>query len=446
MKLSPILLVVSLAANAGLLAWYGSRQSRGHSAPVGVEATASSVTEPSAGAALPSVLGRDFLSVTPDQLREQLRGSDLPANLVDQLIRARIYASLEERRRARVSQALKTAPPWRLAALRSDRFSLLTPEQRKELRDLEIQARDETLRLLGPTQLDRDGLIAVKYGFVAPEKAVRLDALDRDYANLSTLAKEETRYLRTAVDKDRDKILRAEQDRDLAALLTPAERDAYELRVSETAQNRTFQGRMAALKPTEAEYRALFALQKAAEEKPATGGSGRIARRGPPGATMVQFSGGADLNEEEVKVVLGAERFADWRQAGAAHYQSLVRLAGTHQLPPETVKQVADVLTETSNASWRIAESTTMTAPEKKAAMAELAAGARAQVAGKLGDLTDSYLQSTRWFDGIGTGMAVQINGGMQAFRPVDATAGSARATPAVIGTGTLQIAPAAGR
>ena len=62
-----------------------------------------------------------------------------------------------------------------------------------------------------------------------------------------------------------------------------------------------------------------------------------------------------------------------------------------------------------------------MTAPEKKAALAELAAGARSKVVEKLGpELANSFLGSTPWFDGIAAGTAVKFEGRTTLSRSVD--------------------------
>lgn len=426
MKPSPFFLVISIAANIGLFGWYFASVSPTTKNQTPAVAAATTGTAPADRQknqdVLSPELGRTFQTLAPAALLDQLRASDLPVDLINHVVMARIFSRVEARQRELVAEALRTARPWQLAATRGDRFALLTPARRKELRDLETEARDETLRLLGPALLDRDGLIAFKYGFVPGEKAVRLDALDRDYVNLATLAKEEARYLRTEADRNRDEILQGEQERDLAALLTPEEREAYELRVSTTARSPGFQNRMAALQPSEAEYRALFALQKAFDEKtlPVLPSTGPVAGEGAKGARIVQVGGPASVPDENVRLVLGEERFADWKMAGTGYYRNLSRLAAANGLSADIVKQVGSLLNDTSSESWRIANDSGLGAEEKTAALAELTARARAQVSDRLGPaLASSYLTSVPWFDRIATGTAVHINGTTISFRNV---------------------------
>jgi len=368
-----------------------------------------------------SDVGRSFASLTPEQLRDRLKGLELPPTVLEQLVVARINSRLDARRRELMAHAIRTAPLWRLSALRNDRLSILTPGQRKELRDLEAEVRDETLRLLGPAPLDRNGSTAFKYGFVPPEKAVLVNALDRDYENLSARLKDDTKNLKLPEDREREKFLTTEQDQDLAAMLTPTERDAYQLRVSPTSQDQAFQSHMRAFQPTEAEYRALFAIQKAEDDRRTAGGSETTRNVvAPTGATMVMTTG-RPLLDDAVRPVLSPERFADWQLTNQAHYLGLARIADANGLTTATVKQVASLLSQTADSSWRIAEDATMSGAQKKTAMAELASAARTQVTNQLGaSAADTYLKSVRWFDSIGSGTAIMISNNMIAYRPVD--------------------------
>jgi hypothetical protein len=359
--------------------------------------------------------------VGTQELRDRLRALELPPVFVEQIVVARIRARLRTRQLELLAAAFQTAPLWKQAAMKSERFSILTPEQRKELRDLEAEVRDETLRLLGPGPLDRSGNIAFKYGFVSPAKAVLLDALDRDYENLGTRLKDDTRNLTLPEDREREKFLKAEQLRDLTAMLTPAELDAYEMRVSPTAQNAAFQSHMQAFQPTEEEYRALFAVQKTFDRKRADPAfvAGLPAAVSPAGATMGMMSGPTQP-EDEIKAVLSPERFADWELSNQGHYQSLARLARTNAIPDITVKQVATLLSQTSEESWKIADDVATTPAQKKTALADLAASTRAQVTAQLGAAGDSYLKSVRWFDAIAAGNAVKLGSNLISYRSVE--------------------------
>ena len=421
MKLSALLFAASLAGNVLLAGLFFARRPSGN----GIAATTADVVHPAkVPAAVESAQpGAEFLQLTPGQLRDRLRALDLPAHVVELLVKQRIDAKVEARTRELIAAALKTAPPWKLAGLTSNRLSILSPAERKEIRDLEAEARDATLRLLGADYVDPSGRIAAKYGFVSPAKSVQLEALEADYDNLAEQWKDETRNLRTPADKDREKFIKTEKDRDLAALLTPAELADYELRASPTAKNTAFQARLAAFQPTEAEYRAIFPLQKAAEEQPpGTFVPPWTTAPGTPSVGTVTMSGGVrELSADQLRAALGDARYADWQLATQPYYQSLVRLAEANNVPADTTKNLGLAVSKTLDESWRIADDLTMTGPQKKAAVTELASSLRTQLNTGLGaGATETMLKNARWFDSLVAGSAVKVAGNSMAFRPVD--------------------------
>lgn len=422
MKFPVVLLLGSLAANAALLVLLGGRGAAdGAAAPLASAATSDRATSPrKTDSAIP--VGREFLTLSPEQLRERLRALDLPANVVAWIVQARISERLEARTRELVAEAMKTAPAWRFAKLTTSRLEFLSAAQRKELRELEVEARDLTLRLLGPAYADPQGRIAAKYAFLPPEKAVLLDALDSDYENMRAAQRDDARYLQLPSDKEREKFLRTEQDRDLAGLLTPAEREAYELRASPVALNTEFRSRIAALNATEAEYRALFALQKTLEERAAAGLADPSPRPAIAGANMISLARTArEPSDEQVRAAIGDARLADWQLARQPYYQGLAQLGQAQNIPPATTRQLGTAINAAMENSWRVSDDSALTPAQKRAALADLAGNLRTQLVTALGEgPANGFLRSQRWFEQLNTGTAVIVNGTTTSFRNVD--------------------------
>jgi hypothetical protein len=395
-----VFLALSLAANLAFAAVLLARsRDLSRLPPVVVVAT---LAPPPAATATPP----DLKTLAPAVLRTELGQLGLPKETVDALVRARIFARHDARRRELIHEAANSPHWWRAAGLRIDPLRTLTPAQRKELRDLETAARDEALALLGPAALDRDGALAFRYRYVPPEKAVLLDALERDYKNLGAELDESSRWFRTPGDLEHKKLLAAERDRDLAALLTPTEREIFELRESPAAQQYGFGLQMSAFEASEEEYRKLFALQKAAHvQLPDRGGSLSAEAGARVGAVFDQL-------QLDIRATLGETRYADWVMAAQQHYTSLVGFARANDIPRETVREVAGIVTDTLNGSWRLATDASLTGPQKKTGLADLVAAARVQVAAKLGpDLAAAYLKDgSTHFDAMASGSAFRIN------------------------------------
>lgn len=397
-KLRAALLAGSLTANVALVAWWLVRDRPAAAAPA-----------PSLAA---TVIPVDAPFLAPAALQEHLTQLRLPPATIAAAVRARIYARHDTRRRELLAAAA-TSTPWWKAANRTgpgDPLRLLAPAQRKELHDLEAAARAATLAQLGPAALDPDGKIAARYSFLTPEKAVLLEALESDYRNLTAELRDEMRGLTTASDREKEKLLATERQRDLATLLSPAELDALGQRTAPTASR--LAPHMMAMQATEEEYRAIYAAQKALDEKfPAAYAAGTPASERPTAAARAEF-------DRQLRAALTPERFAEWETSGQIHASALARLALVNNLPAQTVRDVTALMTATADHSWRISQANDLTVEQRVASLAQLAKDTRAQVSAKLGpDTATAYLRDVFWMDTIANGGAVHLTGGGMAIR-----------------------------
>ncbi|MCX6953229.1 MAG: hypothetical protein NTV51_13840 [Verrucomicrobia bacterium] len=315
----------------------------------------------------------------------------------------------DARRRELLAAALSSLPWWKAAKRPpgSDPILLLTPAERKELHDLEAEARAATLAQLGPGALDPDGNLAARYAFLPPEKAVLLSALERDYENLNSDLRETAGRVRTPADREQEQLLETERQRDLAALLSPAEREALALRSSPAAKR--LASRMLAFQATEEEYRALYAIQQSFDEQfPAS-------PRPTPGTLIPSLDSQPEFTKK-IRDALGEARFADWETSSQMHVQALARLAVVNHLAPETVRDVTSILSATAATSWSIVNDHARPADQRTAALAQLAADTRGQITAKLGaDTATKYLRDVVWFEPLanGTGVRLTPNGGL---------------------------------
>lgn len=409
MKLTTAVLVTSLALNAlGLTAWLRSRESDSAAEGSGSGSPASSAT---AGVARPSTAPANVSDHPPAALRVELQKLKLPTEVIDALVTARIYARHDARRRELIL-ATHRLPWWQAVTGGLDRMNLLTAAERKELRTLNAAARAEVLGLLGPGALDRDGAIAARYPFVSPERAVALDGLVRDYEDIGAALREEMHGLRTAADRKREAFIATERQADLAKLLTPEEREIFELRTSPGASQ--IGQRRGAFDPSEQEYRALIAVYREFEQ--ATPGTVTPEGRARP-ASMNEYP----EYEQKIRAALGEERYADWLLGGQRHTHILSRLAPDYGFTSAMVKESAQLLADTATRSWAIGEDRSITPAEKRAALSALAAATRSTLARKLGESgSAALLGQTAWLDMIANGQAVKTDGYGASWRPVD--------------------------
>lgn len=370
------LIALSLAANA-LLAWLLLHHSSA-SPPSAASATTHPVSPPPSSPTAAAVSARP--ATDPHAaLRDRLVALGLPADAV----RAALRAVIEAPRRARDRELRAATPPlpwWQ--GLHGYR---VTPQQEDELRLLRTAEREEMSRLFGRA----DALTAAElepYLFLPSDRAALLAAVERDYADLRF-------QLGQAVPGDpaaaaeRRRVLEEEHGRDLAALLSPEERTALDLRTSATAYK--VATRLAYFDGTDAEFRSVYDLQKTFDEK------------FPPAGVTVVLTGAEPRTiaeeklHDDLRAALGAERYAAWQLAQREDYRTLVDLQRRFDLPSATVATLMQLPVETSAAANRIAADSTLTPEQKTDALKTLGRELRTQVRTTLGPiLGDAYLAS----------------------------------------------------
>lgn len=388
-------LALSLAAN-GALAWrYFSaapKPAPEASSPLVPQAAASASasaarakTEASAQKNSESPAG-DFSA-----LRDRLTALGFPL----QVVRAVVRNAIEEPRRVRLRElyAEQARQPWWQGQ------QLFSREQDREIRELTRREREEILRVLGPEGYVADEQLE-RYSFLPAEKAARLAVLQRDYAELRREASTDLNASRAEL-ADRLKLLTAEHDRDVAALLTPEERARFDERESPAARSLSF--RLEYFDANDAEYRAVLAAQRAFDE------------RAPSTLSATSPEGGAartDANRrmvDELKASLGEERYAQFIQAQRPEYRALVELQRRFDIPPAAFQQAARVHLDISAEAARIADDTATDATQKRALLTPLADRAIAGIRSALGpQLGDAYIAASRstWIDVVARGGA----------------------------------------
>lgn len=315
-----LLLAGSLALNAVLaLALLSPRDTPSPASPAPVGSAASAT--PKIDAELWPALEGGTLA----ELAARLRVSGFPPEIVRAVLAARIQESLADRRRALLAPADAAAfwkdpvrdPAAQLALLQLDR------EARRQLREL-LGDDDETDAAWSSRPQNFDFLPAAKSGDVR--------RILRDF---------ETRradlYAGGAgYNTDRDKFTALDRDQQaaLAAALTPAEFAEYNLRHSSLAN--TLREELGAFRPSEDEYRTIYAL-RAAHEAVLN-----------PGAGVIMFSSEEDRARtaarktivEQLKAQFGPDRAAEYERALDFNYRRTDQLVARLALPPATTGQL----------------------------------------------------------------------------------------------------------
>jgi hypothetical protein len=395
-KTTSAVLALSLAANVALAGYLALKS------PAAPPATAAPAT---ANAARPSRETRDG-----DALRAALASGDVAAleaaglssEVARQLVLGRAMSRYAERMRA-LQPGGGDGKWWKNRSLAG--------ASREQLAAARREFGEAVSSLLGDDLPGFNG-DSGSLSFLPAAKRDALRRITQDYDEM--MAKFSASGIQLPSDREKLKLLRAERDRDIAALLSPAELAEYELRTSPAAA--TVRARYGDAIESEDDFRKIFALQKAFDEKyPREALTGRISPE------LLQQRAAADRQlQDDLRAALGDEKYAALRRASDSDLRNVDSLAQRLNLPPDTTTQVATAREAFAAESQRINSDTSVPLPQRRQQIQELAARARSQLAQTLGaEAGEAYAQRAPWVSMLQSGMAYSTN-------PNDAPAGAA--------------------
>ncbi|MES2693819.1 MAG: hypothetical protein V4773_10130 [Verrucomicrobiota bacterium] len=383
MKLTTLLLTASVAANAALLAFLLLRP-----APTAIAPDA----RPRA-AATASAQGDALRAALASGDAAALAAAGLSPETIRELTVGRALArALDRTRAARASQPADSRW-WRNRSGPAGSRELQLQNQRELLAALAAAGFEDAAGLFSSgTQSDQ-------LAFLSPEKRNALRQVLGDYADM--MSKFGANGIQLASDRERMKLLAAERERDIAALLSPAEFEAYQLRTSTTAAN--VRARYGDGIETEEDYRKIYALQKAFDDKypfdPATGG--RIS-----GDAMRERSEAQRQLQDDLRTSLGNDKYAALRRASDSDLRNVDSLASRLNLPANTTDRVATSRDTLAAESQRINNDTSLTGAQRREQIQALGSRAKADLVQTLGaEAADAYAQRSPWVSMLQNGI-----------------------------------------
>ncbi len=429
MKLLPLFLVVSVVANASFLFVHlrtgdeasGSGLASAGKAGGGETRSAGALSEGRAVATGENgAIARALQSGEAEALRDELRAAGVDEDLVRAVVGMRLWKRHEARMRALQAGSGAQTEWWKQE--NNGWWGGQTKEQRAEMRALQAEIKAESERLLGkdPFALGNQPWLERQYGFLPTEKREALQQLEQDYNELSNELRQESQGFTLPSDREKTKFLMAEKRADLEALLTPEELKDYDLRQSRTAQNLRWQ--MTQMDASEAEFRTIFEIRKGFDE--ASNDHDQFGNR-TRNMTSDDWKARGDAEKAmkaEIKVALGAERYAEYVRSQDSDYQQLRRATERFALPTDTPAKVYALRDEVPAAASRIADDASLTPEQKKQAVAKLADGARDRVRGMLGpEVAKAYFEQNgmQWLQQLEQGTIITFDeeGGQQRRR-----------------------------
>ncbi len=283
-----------------------------------VSAPAPSLPEP------PQRLWERVRSDDARELAARLRAEGVPDRagrlLVEDLLRSR-YLVLERE----LLGADGASDFWKVAASATDR------EKQARLRALDRAHRDLLTELYGADEFaaaERERRRRL-FGPLGDDKLVRVDRIHADYGEMAEDIRAQVGGAFSAEDRETLALLEQERRKDVAAVLSADELEIYDLQTSATA--RMLRARLAGFAPTEAEFRALFALHRECE--------GRLGGGGDEVHQRERATAEKEL-DERIKAALGAARHDEYRRLQEPGHRMTARIAERFNLPARRAAEV----------------------------------------------------------------------------------------------------------
>lgn len=379
MKALPVILTVSLTANLAAIGYLSLRPQVTPPAITNRPAPAA-VAAPDASEQIRAALTRGDLAA--------LTAAGVPLSAARDLLLGRALSRYAERTKGPASSAADQRW-WRIGATASRSESSLLAQ--RELND--------AVRAALGMDLFSNGSDSGLTSFLPPAKRDALRRIQQDYDEMT--AKFSPDGIQLASDKERLALLRAERDRDIAALLTPAELAEYELRTSSTSL--ALRARLGDAIQSEEDFRKLYSLQKAFDDQFALNPSSPR-----PSAEFMQQRAAAERKlQEDFRAALGEEKFASLQRAADQELRALDGLASRLNLPAGTTERVAATREALAAESQKITADTSLPMTERRAKLQELASRARTELAQTLGaEAADAYTQRAAWLSLLQNGVA----------------------------------------
>lgn len=320
------------------------------------------------------------------------------------VIRAMVGARLDARFAIRKSELVRTVdvPFWKpepFSSLHNPRFyeaqSQISRDRTKALR--EILGDD----YFAGSAFEITAEQRRKFGDLPSGKVELVRRIVDDYADMTSQVRAATQGILLPEDRAQLALLEKEKRADLAAVLTPAELEDFEMRNSPMlARTRTA---LTLMDATEEEFRAIYRVQLPFADAlfpPASSYSAEQNRRRHEALRQVA---------DQLTVALGAARCADYTRANNTEYQGLFRLGQREGVAPDAINRAYALRTAATEESVRI-QGAGLGAAERSAALGALAAATKNKLIASLGlKVAEDYARTASWLSALERGYAIEL-------------------------------------
>jgi hypothetical protein len=249
-----------------------------------------------------------------------LRAIGCPEETIQDIVIADVFKLFEERKR-QVRAAAPKIPYWKITTRYRGNIQIDANELDRKISEPIDHERNALLRNLGI-----DPAVAKMPASTLDSRELLLDFLSeekrRQIIAVWARLRDEQQSMRSGLTPEQRHNAYNNHERDsqvrIKELLTPEEAFQYDLRFSSTAN--AMRSSLAGFDPTESEFVEIFKLRKAHDDLRRT----EMDERG--GIPVERINAAQDVLDEQIKNLLGEQRFADYDRTGDSGFQQILNL------------------------------------------------------------------------------------------------------------------------
>ncbi len=290
-----------------------------------------------------------------------LRAIGCPEETIQDIIKADVNKLFDSRRReARGTNKFefwKTGNPMAM---------FMNSETVRQQQELSQEKRSLLKELLGQDVTEKPDLAAMVnpfetiLDFLPASKQSRLFELEQKYA---------ARLMENVKDgvPDQEEIMKVQKDKEaeLASLLSPEEKQQYDLRMSQTAMMMRMQ--LDGFDPSKKEFEEIFKVRKAFDDEYSTMFGGM----NDPETTKKRQAAETAMNDQ-IKEILGDDRFTEYLRNLDPIYKGIAHVVDKQGLPKDTAERVYDMRRTVEEQVQRLNGDTTIPADERQQALQQI--------------------------------------------------------------------------
>lgn len=326
----------------------------------------------------PAVLNKTWqlVSQSPDDsaMIDFLRRSGFPPEVVRGLVNERVRTRYEPRFRELAAKKSET-PYWRSNWYNYDDDVALRAEGRALYREVQSVIQ----KLLGeedelPSAFERENRRR-RYGDLPSGKVTNLEAINRDYTDISAQVREHAKGVILAEDREKLAFLEKEKRADLADILSPEELAEYDRRNSPSAAE--IRGKLKFFDASEDEYNRLYQAQRDFDAL--------YGRDNLSGEQSARRKAALPELTEKLKQALGPERYAEYEIVTDSNYRDTRDLLGSIGVPAGTARELVVLHRATNRQTQAIRNDPSLTVEQRASQLALLQQTATEKVIATIG-------------------------------------------------------------